>query len=198
MEGFQRVALDIGTGDGRFVLRLAESEPETYWIGIDANAKPLHKTSTKAARQLGKGRCANALFVHASAEDLPEEFDGIADEIYINFPWGSLLGAVLRPDFGFLATLARILADRGTVTMTTGIDPQKDRRELERFGIEALCFEDLTSRMLPAYSEAGFDLIEAATAEKGELLSGSTWERKLRHSNSRSLFRFRFRLSPRT
>lgn len=192
------MALDIGTGDGRFVLRSAECDPETYWIGIDSNAKPLHKTSTKASRSLGKRGRANAMFVQAAAEDLPEEFTGVADEIYINFPWGSLLGAVLRPDPGFLASLAQILTDSGKLSLTTGIYPQKDRRELERLGVEALCFDDLTSRMLPAYSEAGFDLIEAATAEKGELLSGSTWERKLRHSNSRGLFRFRFRLSPRT
>ena len=34
------------------------------------------------------------LFIQAAVEDLPPELDGVADEVHVHFPWGSLLRAV--------------------------------------------------------------------------------------------------------
>lgn len=81
------IVLDIGTGDGRFVFAAAKANPNRFYIGIDANAKPLEKRSIKITRKRAKGGMPNAMFVQAAVEDLPEELDGIASEIYVNFPW---------------------------------------------------------------------------------------------------------------
>ena len=45
------VIIDIGTGDGRFVYQSARENPNKFYIGIDANAKPLEKISMKATRK---------------------------------------------------------------------------------------------------------------------------------------------------
>ena len=89
------VIVDIGTSDGRFVYRSAESNPNKFFIGIDANAKPLEKISMKATRKPSKGGLPNVLFIQSAVEDLPEELNASADEIHIHFPWGSLLAAVV-------------------------------------------------------------------------------------------------------
>jgi tRNA G46 methylase TrmB len=91
------IVIDIGTGDGRFVSAMAKSDPNKFFIGIDANVKPLEKPSMKATRKPNKGGLSNVMFVQAAIEDLPEEFDGVADEIHIHFPWGRCF-ALLRTE----------------------------------------------------------------------------------------------------
>ena len=116
------IIVDIGTGDGRFVYKQAQANPDKFYIGIDANAKPLEKVSMKATRKPAKGGLPNVLFVQAAAESLPEEFNETADEIHIHFPWGSLLGAVLRGDESVLCALRRICAPECLVEIVIGID----------------------------------------------------------------------------
>jgi tRNA G46 methylase TrmB len=62
------VAVDLGTGDGRYVLRVAAERPDTLVIGLDANAAAMVKASQGALRC---GVLPNALFVVAAAEDPP-------------------------------------------------------------------------------------------------------------------------------
>jgi 16S rRNA (adenine(1408)-N(1))-methyltransferase len=89
------VVVDIGTGDGRFVLATARAEPRALVIGLDADASRMSEASRRAARKPGKGGLPNALFVVAAAESLPCELDGLVDAVTIQLPWGSLLRSVL-------------------------------------------------------------------------------------------------------
>ena len=72
--------MDIGTGDGRYVSAAARADPNKFFIGIDANVKPLEKPSMRATRKPNKGGLPNAMFVQAAVEFLPEEFAGVADD----------------------------------------------------------------------------------------------------------------------
>ena len=83
--------LDIGIGDGLFVYQYARRYPSKFYMGIDTNPRPLEKISEKIHRKPAKGGLPNVLFIQSSVEDLPAEFDGVADEIHIHLPWGSLL-----------------------------------------------------------------------------------------------------------
>jgi 16S rRNA (adenine(1408)-N(1))-methyltransferase len=62
------VAIDLGTGDGRYVLRAAGENPDTLVIGVDTNAAAMAPTSRRAAR---RDALPNALFVVAAAEHPP-------------------------------------------------------------------------------------------------------------------------------
>ncbi len=73
----------------------ARAEPAAFVIGIDASAAAMAEASRRAARPAARGGVANALFVVAAAERPPIELLGIADEVTINFPWGSLLRGAL-------------------------------------------------------------------------------------------------------
>jgi 16S rRNA (adenine(1408)-N(1))-methyltransferase len=98
IDGYAERLIDIGTGDGRFVLASAQARPRVFALGIDACRQNLRVAS----------RCApeNALFVIANALALPGELDGVATQITINFPWGSLLKGLVAGE----ATLLRGLA----------------------------------------------------------------------------------------
>jgi 16S rRNA (adenine(1408)-N(1))-methyltransferase len=62
------VTLDLGTGDGRYVLAAAAARPDMLVIGLDANAAGMAESSRRAAR---RGARPNALFAVAAAEHPP-------------------------------------------------------------------------------------------------------------------------------
>jgi hypothetical protein len=98
---YNRITLDLGTGDGRYVQHLAESDPYTFAIGLDSCRENLHDVS--------RAKLANMLFVIASAQNLPCELNGLISHLTINFPWGSLLGDLLAGDSRMMYGLSSIL-----------------------------------------------------------------------------------------
>jgi 16S rRNA (adenine(1408)-N(1))-methyltransferase len=118
------VIVDLGTGDGRAALTLAESDPRTLVIGIDADAASMAETSRRAARSSAKGGRSNLLFVVAAAEAPPYELVGLADEVRILFPWGSLLRGVLGTDERVTRGIARLARPRGRVSALVSVTPR--------------------------------------------------------------------------
>jgi 16S rRNA (adenine(1408)-N(1))-methyltransferase len=172
--------MDIGTGDGRFVSAAARANPTKFYIGIDANAKPLEKISMRATRKVNKGGLPNAMFVQAAVEDLPAEFDATADEIHIHFPWGSLLRAVATGDEHILHSLRRIAAPACLLEIVIGIDPDRDKTEVERLDIPDLTPIFLHSYLFPKYRTAGFELLDHGKLDSPEWSRLETsWARKL-------------------
>lgn len=188
------VVIDIGTGDGRFVSVSARANPNKFYIGVDANVKPLEKPSMKATRQPSKGGLPNAMFVQAAIEDLPEELEGSADEIHIHFPWGSLLKAVSTADGKVLSSLRRISAPDCLLEIVIGIDPIRDKAEIERLDIPELTPIFLHSYLIPKYKAAGFELLEYGTLSSDEWGQLETsWARRLQGRSERKVFHLRFR-----
>lgn len=182
------VVIDIGTGDGRFVSAAARANPNKFYIGIDANAKPLEKISMKATRKPSKGGLANVLFVQAAVENLPEELNASADEIHIHFPWGSLLRAVASGDEKVLESLRRLCAPECLVEIIIGIDEERDKSEIERLALPKLSSDYLKSALIPKYEAAGFKLLESGILNSSEWSKLETsWARKLQGGSNRKV-----------
>lgn len=180
------VVVDIGTGDGRFVYRSAQANPNKFYIGIDANARALEKISMKATRKSSKGGLANVLFVQAAIENLPEELNETADEIHIHFPWGSLLKAVALGEKDALASLRRIAAPECILEIIIGIDEERDKTEIDRLGLPRLSDEYLRESLLPKYERAGFQILESGVLNPSEWSRLETsWARKLQSNDNR-------------
>ena len=107
LAGYDFAHLDIGTGDGRFVLHTAQANPRTFVIGLDACRENLRDASRRAPD--------NALFVIANAYAMPPELRGVASHVTINFPWGSLLTGLLDADPALLAGLMSVALPSTTV-----------------------------------------------------------------------------------
>jgi len=190
------VVIDIGTGDGRFVSAAARANPNKFYIGVDANITPLEKPSMKATRKPAKGGLPNAMFVQAAVENLPEELYAVADEIHIHFPWGSLLKAVATADEHVLASLRRIAAPDCLLEIVIGIDPQRDKTEIERLDIPDLTPVFLHSYLIPKYTAAGFELLDHGILSSAEWSRMETsWARKLQGNEGRTVFYIAFRKS---
>lgn len=114
LAGYETVWVDLGTGDGRFVCRLAGQHKDRFFIGVDSCRENLHPGSRKAP--------SNALFVIAGAQALPCELNGLASHVSINFPWGSLLDGLLAGDTGLVNGLASITGTCAGLTVHLNAD----------------------------------------------------------------------------
>lgn len=180
------IVIDIGTGDGTFVYESALRNPKKFFIGIDASARPLEKISEKIHRSPRKGGAPNALFLEAAVERLPDELYGVADEVYVQFPWGSLLSAVILPDAEVLRAIRRICAPGAALGVVVSIDPRRDAGEMNRLGIGPISVEHIDRVLAPRYRVAGFEIRERAQLDRwnsSNLLS--SWARRLSASSGR-------------
>lgn len=103
--GYQKVLIDLGTGDGRFAIHTARKEPGWFAVGVDACRENLVALSRTAPQ--------NSLFVIASAQNLPVELHSMADRLTINFPWGSLLTGLLDGDPALMGGLRSAIRPDG-------------------------------------------------------------------------------------
>jgi 16S rRNA (adenine(1408)-N(1))-methyltransferase len=162
------VIVDIGTGDGRFVYQSARQNPNKFYIGIDPNVSPLEKISEKIHRKPSKGGAPNVLFVQAAVEDLPPELDGVADEVHVHFPWGSLLRAFASGDVDVLRNVRRICS-MGAM-------------------LEVVINDHFPDQLIECYRSAGFEVLECgsvAAAQWSEF--ETTWARRLKQNEHRSV-----------
>lgn len=132
----------------------------------------------------------NVLFVQSAVETLPAELDKIAAEVHVNFPWGSLLRAVVAGDEVVLHNLRRLCADEALLTVVVGIDVERDRAEIERLQLPPLD-TDYLRRVLPArYASSGFAIVKTETITGAALSELQTsWAKRLKAGHGRSFIR---------
>ena len=182
------VIIDIGTGDGRYVYQSARRNPNKFYIGIDPNTRPLEKISEKIHRKPAKGGAPNVLFIHSAIENLSGELNGVANEVHVHFPWGSLLRAVATGDVELLQNLRRICADDALLEVVIGIDPVRDKSELERLGVQPLTLEVIDSALVSNYAAAGFEIIERGIIAASEWPAFETsWAKRLQGKEQRPI-----------
>ena len=104
---YNRIILDLGTGDGKFAFCHAGKFPNHFVIGADSCRENL--------REYSRAKLPNLLYVIASAQNLPQELNGLISHITINFPWGSLLESLLIGDSKLMSGLASISRSVTTV-----------------------------------------------------------------------------------
>lgn len=188
------IVIDLGTGDGRYLSAAARANPNKFFIGIDANVKPLEKPSMKATRKQNKGGLPNVMFVQAAIELLPEEFAGVADEIHIHFPWGSLLRAVASGESAILASIRHVAARDCLLEIVIGIDTERDASELSRLNIPVITDSYFKNTLASRYNAAGFETVEIRQLNRDEWAKIQTsWARKLSSGSNRVVTMMIFR-----
>ncbi len=126
------IRIEIGMGKGRFMMNMAESNPDVNYIGIEMYESVLLRAIQKAERR--ETPLPNLFFLRENAKNLTEVFaDGEVDRIYLNFsdPWPKDRHAKRRlTSEGFLHIYDRILKRDGVIEFKT------DNRALFEFSLE--------------------------------------------------------------
>lgn len=190
MAQFAEVALDLGTGDGRFVLATAAAWPDALVIGVDADAAGMADASRRAGASSRKGGLSNALFVAAGAAALPAELDGAVSTLTVHFPWGSLLRGLLEADPVILGGIVRICRPGAGVTVLLSVTERDHVTGFDRLGGAAV------TGMAEAYAAFGLALADARPATAADIeASHSTWAKRLGAGAGRPAWLVRYRLS---
>ena len=177
--------IDIGTGDGRFVLDYAKKHSDTLVIGIDACRDGLIEASQKASKSEKRGGLTNASFVLSSIEALPADFCAVADKITINYPWGSLLKAVTQPDAAIFRKIVGIGKPGCSLNMLINWSVFENTGYCERLGLPQMTLADVDIKLRGAYHEAGVDIISWGIVEVKD--SKTTWGQKLVKGSNRAV-----------
>ena len=170
--------MDVGTGDGRLVIREAHRDPRALVVGVDANASAMREAARRAAAKQSRGGCPNAIFVVAAVEALPAGMAGFAGRVTVNFPWGSLLRGCLGQEPAVLHRLAVLLDDGAELEALVSL--------VDRDGLVSPSEEHLRV----SYRAASLDLQEYRQATSGEIATcRSSWARRLGAGLSRPVWR---------
>lgn len=167
---------------------MAAGGPDVLVIGVDAAADSMAEASRRAARATKRGALPSALFVVAAAEALPSELDGRADELTVQFPWGSLLRGLLEADPAIVGGIARVTRPGATVTLLLSVT-ERDRATIGRDSVDEGTFRALA----PRYAVHDLLLHEARPATAEEIRrSHSSWAKKLSAGSKRPVWLVQF------
>jgi len=183
------VVIDLGAGDGRYAYESARRDPSRLYIGVDPNADALSEYAFRAARKPARGGVGNVSFIVAAVEQLPLELRGLAQLVRVNFPWGSLLRALLEPDVAILHRVAALAAPGGRFEIVFSYNPEHDTGAFAGDPLPALDEARISNVLAPAYHGAGLDLTEQRRLTQDQALEiPSTWGRRLLHARPREVY----------
>ena len=186
---YPTVAVDVGTGDGRFPYQLASDDPTRLAIGIDSLAEPMGERAAIAARKPARGGRPNLVYVHAAVEALPDELAGVADDVYVQLPWGALLEGIVRARSEVLAGIARLCGPGARVTVTLNGEIWEASTPARYADLPVPTPAYVAEVVAPGFSRVGIALGPAryATAAETKELA-TTWARRLGHAREHPRF----------
>lgn len=156
------------------MLAAAAAQADRLVVGVDASAAAMAEASRRAARRPGRGGLPNALFVVAAAEALPPELDGLADQVTVHFPWGSLLRGLVAADPAVLGGLVRAMRPGATLTVLLSATARDGGAGVGPVGEAAL------AAMADAYDRQGLTVTTVRPAAPADVAaSHSTWGKRL-------------------
>ena len=162
------VVVDLGTGDGKFVLREARARPEALVVGIDALEDAMRESISRASRKPARGGAANAVFVVGDATAPPAELAGRASLVTVNFPWGSLLRALAEPRPEALREIAGLLRPAGRLVALLNLSAGEDSAYAERLELPPLDRDHIEGRLVPGWRDAGLEDVSWRALAPGE------------------------------
>lgn len=126
------IRIEIGMGKGKFIMELAQKNPDINYVGIERYSSVLLRGLQKRAEL----ELSNIYFIRLDALELADVFsEGEVDKIYLNFsdPWPKDRHAKRRlTSERFLAVYDKFLAEGGNIEFKT------DNQDLFRYSLESI------------------------------------------------------------
>lgn len=176
------VALDIGAGDGAWAYRYAAANPARFVIAFDPVRENMREWSAKAARKPEKGGLSNVLFVVGSVESPPEELRGLAHEIFITLPWGSLMRGLILGDDAVVNAIASFAAEGARLRIVLNTRIFDDPVPLDARDLPEVTPEYVTGALTGPYAARGVTIDASRWMDADEVAAiGTTWAKRLSH-----------------
>ena len=188
-KNYQRVYVDLGTGEGEYAFRQSQKMEEILFIGIDSCQAMMNDYALKAEKRAKKQHLNNLLYVVANAESLPEELTECADKITINLPWGSLRDGIVKGCPVLLSNLKRISKSDTIIEIFITYSKDIEATEIENRDLPSLTNTYIKETLGPLYRNSGIEIKKVKTLNNKELIQLDTkWAKKLGYGKPREIF----------
>lgn len=185
-ERYTRIEVDLGTGDGQFVYKMASTQPKTLVIGIDPAIKQVENFSRKCARN----HIDNVLYVVGSIEILPKDLIGVADYLTVVLPWGTLLESIVNANSANMQNLKSLLKPEANFMFVLGYSHELEQSETQRLQLPTLNLDYLENQLTPKLCQLGFKNVTITMLTKTDLENlDSTWGKRVKETKDRMLFK---------
>lgn len=179
---YDGVTVDVGAGDGRFAYRYAQAEPRRLVIALEPVRENVREMSSKAARRAERGGVANVLFVTGSIEHVPAELRGVANEIFVTLPWGSLMRGLILGEAAVLGGVASLGAAGARVRVVLNTRIFDDPVPSEAQDLPEVTPDYVRETLTSLYAAAGLRIERAAWMSANEVAAlATTWAKRLSH-----------------
>lgn len=185
LSNYRELHIDLGTGNGKFVFDLALNNPDIMYIGIEPTASNLYEYSKKA----NKNKLTNLIYIITSIENMGDELNGLADKVFVNFPWGSLLEVVVKDIPELLSKISLLGKSEAEFNFTFAYSTIHEPVEIEKRNLPILTDEYLLKNLQEIYLKAGL-IIEVCSNLKPQDINkfGTLWAKKLFLGKSRDVY----------
>jgi 16S rRNA (adenine(1408)-N(1))-methyltransferase len=176
------VTLDLGAGDGAFAYRHAQAHPQRFLIAVDPVRENLREYSAKAAKKPERGGLPNLVYAVAAVERVPDELRGIADEIFVTLPWGSLMRGLILADPTVLAGVASLARPGAALRIVLNTRIFDDPVPLDVRDLPDVTPDYVRQTLAPAYAAHRIDVAASRWMDADEVGTlGTTWAKRLSH-----------------
>ena len=190
---YQKVILDIGAGSGKFIYRLAKRNSDALCIGLETSQDSLLEYARKIEKKPERGGLPNIIYVIGSIESPPDELKGIADEIFINYPWTNLLKSLVSGEADILERIYSFFRSDGILNIIISYDKRYEEKFVTDYNLPELTEEYIQKTMALAYEKQGFKIFLIEKLASGEMRKGmSEWGKRLAFGRERTVWRMKF------
>lgn len=183
LDGYDRVVVDVGAGDGRFAYAYARDHADAFVLGLDVARENLRQAARKAGRKPQRGGLRNVAYVWAAAEDPPAELTSIADEVHVILPWGRLLDGLVLGEREVLDGIAALAAPGARVEVTLNCEVWGANVPVKVRHLPELTPEYVRETLTEPYARSGLVLSETRMLTRDEARTvDSPWAKRLRSS----------------
>lgn len=190
-DGYKHIVVDMGTGDGRFIYKMAQKNPDTYYIGVDPMAENMAEYAVRVLKKPAKGGLPNVTYVVSSIEALPRELYGVASHIHINMPWGSLLEGIVKCSDAVIDNLVNLAAGpRATLDIHLAYTDRYESNEIQKRELPALSQSYLENELAEKLLAKGVLVTSVAILDNDALRNQETlWAKRLGFGKMREVYR---------
>lgn len=127
-----------------------------------------------------------------SITDLPEDLNNSVNQVFINFPWGSLLKSVVNVEEDAWKSIKSVCQNGALVDLVFGYDSLVDLSEKERLALPALSINHIQDKMFPLLRALGFLMVEFEALSGKDLQNfPSLWAKRLGQRLDRKYYHVR-------
>ncbi len=184
INSYNKVIIDLGTGQGSFVYFNALENKDCFYIGLDSCRESMKKYAIKQF----KNKVENLIYVIMNAQNIDKVLGNKCSEVYINLPWGSLLQGIFNEDLGIINSISKIAKSGCKINICFSYDEKFEKNEIEKRALPELNEEYFENQFKHIYNKHNIVIENIEYIVKDKLTFISKWMKVLTESKSRKFY----------